>query len=72
MAGHEEEVKNTLQNPEEIRQSKVDSSVYLFYKTQRTGRWVCAVSKRLGDEGFLITAYPTDTIKAGEKIWPNK
>ena len=40
MAGREKEVKNTLQNPEEIRRSKTDSSIYLFYKTQRKGRWV--------------------------------
>lgn len=70
MAGHEDDVKNALQSPEEIRQSKTDSSVYLFYKTQRKGRWVCAVSKKKKGEGFLITAYPTDVIKTGEKIWP--
>ena len=70
MAGHEKEVKNTLQNPDEIRRSKTDSSIFLFYKTQREGRWVCAVSKKANGAGFLITAYPTDSIKAGEKIWP--
>ena len=70
MTGHEQEVKSTLQKPEEIRQSKTDASIYLFYKTQRKGRWVCAISKKLNSEGFLITAYPTDSIKTGEKIWP--
>ncbi|MSR77879.1 MAG: DUF4258 domain-containing protein [Candidatus Omnitrophica bacterium] len=70
MAGHEKDVRNTLEHPEEIRRSKADPSVYLFYKTQRKGRWVCAVSKAVKEEGFLITAYPTDTIKTGEKIWP--
>jgi hypothetical protein len=25
---------------------------------------------REGRAGFLITAYPTDAIKEGEKIWP--
>ena len=70
MEGHEKEVETTLKNPEEIRQSKQDAAVYLFYKTLRKGRWVCAVSKRLNTEGFLVTAYPTDTIKTGEKIWP--
>jgi hypothetical protein len=70
MAGHEKEVKDALEHPEEIRRSKSDKAVYLFYKTERKGRWVCAVSKKLNEEGFLITAYPTDSIKAGEKIWP--
>lgn len=70
MAGHESDVKNVLRNPDEIRRSKIDSSVYLFYRTQQKGRWVCAVSKRKNGEGFLITAYPTDVIKTGEKVWP--
>ncbi len=72
MAGHEDEVKNALQNPEQIRQSKTEPSVYLFYAKHGKERWVCVVSKRLNGEGFLITAYPTDTIKAGEKVWPSK
>lgn len=70
MAGHEKEVKIALQSPDEIRRSKTDSSVYLFYKTQQKERWVCAVSKKLNGEGFLVTAYLTDAIKVGEKIWP--
>ena len=70
MAGHEEEIRQTLTQPEEVRQSKNDPSVYLFYRTQRTSRWVCAVTKRLNGEGFLLTAYPTDAIKEGIKVWP--
>jgi len=69
MAGHEAEVKATLQNPYQIRLSKNDSKVYLFYKEEKVGRWVCAVTKRLNGEGFLITTYPTDAIKEGELIW---
>ena len=70
MTGRENDVKDTLQNPNEIRQSKSDPAVYLFYKPERLGRWVCAVAKRLEGEGFLITAYPTDAIKEGEVVWP--
>jgi hypothetical protein len=70
MEGHVEEVKRTLQHPEEIRRSKTDSAIYLFYGTLRKGRWVCAVSKKSNGEGFLVTAYPTNAIKIGEKIWP--
>ena len=70
MAGRENDVKEALQNPSEIRQSKSDPDVYLFYKPERIGRWVCAVSKRLNGEGFLITTYPTDAIKEGDVIWP--
>jgi hypothetical protein len=30
---------------------------------------LCAVARREDGTGFLITAYPTDTVKAGETIW---
>jgi hypothetical protein len=70
MAGREDDVQETLQNPSEIRQSKSDQDVFLFYKPERIGQWVCAVSKRLNGDGFLITAYLTDAIKEGELVWP--
>jgi hypothetical protein len=70
MRGHLDEVRAALETPDEIRLSKTDDQVYLFYQIQRPGRWVCAVSRRTGSEGFLITAYPTDAIKEGEQIWP--
>ena len=69
MAGRENEVKKTLTVPDEIRLSRNDSTVYLFYRIDKPGRWICAVAKRSNKEGFLITAYPTDKIKEGETIW---
>ena len=35
MAGREESVRETLQSPDEIRVSRVDPSVYLFYRSER-------------------------------------
>ena len=70
MAGYEDEVRAALETPEEIRRSKSDATVYLFYRSRRNRRWVCAVSKQEGLIGFLITAYPTDAIQEGERIWP--
>ena len=29
----------------------------------------CAVARREDGSGFLITAYPTDAVKAGESVW---
>ena len=69
MTGKENDVQETLHNPDEIRQSQRDESVYLFYRQVEPKRWLCAVTKRLNDDGFLITAYPTDAIKEGERIW---
>ena len=70
MTGHEADVRETLEHPQEIRRSRSDPAVYLFYGPERVGRWVCAVAKRLDGEGFLITTYPADTIKEGDRIWP--
>jgi len=70
MAGCETEVQAVLETPEEIRRSKSDANVYPFYRSRRNRRWVCAVSKQESRTGFLITAYPTNTIKEGERIWP--
>lgn len=70
MAGCEAEVKSLLESPEEIRRSRVDENVLLFYRQRGERRWVCAVCKRSDLDAFLVTAYPTDAIKEGETIWP--
>lgn len=71
LAGQEELIRNTLENPDEIRRSKSDISVYLFYRLIKTKRWACAVvrNQSAGESSFLITAYPTDAIKEGDVIW---
>jgi hypothetical protein len=70
MAGREDDVKLALESPDEVRKSLTDNQVLLFYKAERARRWVCAVAKRAAEQGFLITAYPTDAIKEGVRIWP--
>jgi hypothetical protein len=69
MNRQEAAVQATLTQPDEIRRSRSDSKVYLFYKLQREKRWLCAVIRQLNGEGFLITTYPTDAIKEGEIVW---
>jgi hypothetical protein len=70
MKGKEADVQATLSGPDEVRQSKSDPQVYLFYRASEQSRWVCAVTKRLNGEGFLITAYRTSAIKEGVIVWP--
>ncbi len=70
MAGCEAVVRDVLASPEEIRASRGDNTVYLFYGQKAGRRWICAVAKRLNGEGFLITAYPTDAVKEGVRVWP--
>jgi hypothetical protein len=54
----------------EVRQSRMDSQVLLFYKAETTRRWTCVIAKRAAEGAFLITAYPTDAIKEGVRICP--
>jgi hypothetical protein len=70
MAGREDGVRHALENPDEARQSRSDPGVLLFYKAERSKRWTCAVVKRTDDTAFLVTAYPTDAIKEGVRVWP--
>ncbi len=69
MSGRERDVQEALENPEEVRRSRKDPSVYLFYCTERPKRWLCAVAKKLESKGFLITADVTDAVKIGETVW---
>lgn len=66
--GREKEVQEALEKATEVRRSRIDSSVHLYYKKERE-HYICAVVKHLDDEGFLITAYFTKAIKIGGVIW---
>ena len=68
LAGQEQAVAQVLSDPDEVRKSRKDSAVLLFYRGEHP-RWLCAVTRRESGAGFLITAYPTDAIKAGETLW---
>ena len=68
MRGREEAVSAALHEPEEIRRSRWDETVLLFYRPSGPSRWVCAVVKLADMGGFLITSYPTAAIKAGELL----
>ena len=70
MRDQEEAVRKVLSEPEQVRRSRSDDEVFLFYRQTAPFRWTCCVVKRLTPTtGFLITAYPTDAIKEGELIW---
>lgn len=69
VAKHKKDVKDALRNPDEVRKSKKDVRVHLYYKN--IGNiYVCAVADHINErEGYIITAYLTDRIKEGEKIY---
>lgn len=66
--GKENEVIKTLENPDEIRLSKKDKHVYLYYR--KSGKYYYSiVTRHFEEHGFIITAYLTRNIMEGEKIW---
>ncbi len=76
MAEMESEIERVLQAPAEVRVSRSDNTVQLFYefyaKTMVGGKWLCVVVKCPPDDAFVVTAYLTDQLKVGEVIWPKK
>jgi hypothetical protein len=67
--GRSQDIADVLARPDQVCRSRHAPAIYLFYRAEEQ-RWLCAVVKRLDGEGFLITAYPCDTIKEGNRIWP--
>lgn len=66
-----EDVKAALTSPDEVRHSRRDAAVLLFHRQEAgRARWVVAVTTGREGAGVLITAYRTDAIKEGTRIWP--
>jgi hypothetical protein len=65
-----------LHAPSEVRVSRSDRDVRLFYefyrRTEVGDKWLCIVVKYLPNDAFVITAYLTDKMKPGETVWPTK
>jgi hypothetical protein len=66
--GRESEVKKTLTDADEVRDSKADNTVFLYYRATKKG-FLCVVAKHQNSSGFIITAYITEKIKEGRTIW---
>jgi hypothetical protein len=75
MANMEQELEQTLSNPERVVQSNSDETARLYYRfqtgTQFGDKWLCVVVKYT-DEPFVLTAYLTDAIKRGAELWRKK
>ncbi len=73
LANMEFAISETLQNPEQVRVSRTDKSVILYYRyytqTVVKDKWLCVVVKNLINDAFILTAYLTDRIKKGEILW---
>ena len=66
LRGQSRVVADAIEQPDEIRQSRRSPNVWLCYR-RRGSRFMCAVIAPR--TGLLLTAYPTDAIKAGGLVW---
>jgi len=74
MAGMESAIEETLAQPEEVLESLSDPQACLYYRyyvgTMVGDKYVCVVVKIVGQDAFVLTAYLTDKVKKGNRIWP--
>ena len=76
MDGQIDRLRETVVEPDEVRRSVYDASVWLFYKhystTPVTEKHLLVVARIANDEGFIVTAFFTDTVKRGDVVWRKK
>jgi phage-Barnase-EndoU-ColicinE5/D-RelE like nuclease2 len=74
MAGSERAIQETLRNPDRVLESLFDTEARLYYRFYReTGvgaKYLCVVVKITHGDAFVLTAYLTDSVKRGWRLWP--
>lgn len=68
LVGKTADVVRVFEFPDQIRRSRKDPAVLLFYRRYER-RWLCGVVRITSSGSFVVTAYPTDALKAGEILW---
>lgn len=68
MRGKQTVVKQTLADPDIVKESQRDESVCLYYRKFRN-RYVCVVIRHENGTGFIISTYPVDKVKYGKTIY---
>ena len=73
MVNQRSRIRETLVDPDEVRESVRSSSVWLFYKlytkTPVTRKFLLVAVQVLNGEGFIVTAFFTDKMKKGYLKW---
>ncbi len=74
MRGRLADISRVLANPERVVESTSDHEARLYYRyffdTAVGDKYLCAVVKIRPSDSFVLTAYFTDTIKGGPRLWP--
>lgn len=67
-------IEETLAHPQFVVQSASDEQASLYYRfyvgTMVGDKYLCVVVKVLPGDAFVLTAYLTDKVKEGERLWP--
>ena len=74
LKSHISKISQVLSSPDTIRRSKFDRQALLFYKyfdTIKKGKYI-NVTVKSNERNFILTAYITDKIRAGEKYESTK
>ena len=74
MIGSETAIEDTLGDPEQVVESLFDSEIRLYYRFYRGtivgDKHLCVVVKLGETDAFVLTAYLTDSVKRGWRLWP--
>ena len=74
MSGSEAAIGVTLAYPEWVIESLFDADIRLYYRFYRDtivgAKHLCVVIKISEEDAFILTAYLTDGIKRGWRLWP--
>lgn len=74
LKNHFTKFTQVLKNPDEIRRSRLDKNVLLFYKyfdSIKSGKYI-SVAVKTNNRNFILTAYITDRIRIGERYETEK
>jgi hypothetical protein len=73
MEGQLDKLEEVLQEPNVIVRSQQDLNVHLYQKhyaaTPVTEKYLLVAVKVEENDAFILTAFFTDTIKRGERVW---
>jgi hypothetical protein len=62
-----------IESPSVVVRSRADDAVLLYYRPATTAwfgaKLLCVVIKHTNGDAFVITAYLTDKIKSGDRVW---
>lgn len=76
MVGQERRIREVLQKPDFVYISHKDASVHVYYRhygrSPAGSKHLMVAVKILEQDAFVITAFFTDDVKGGEKIWPKE